>query len=260
MDFRLVGYSYESEEDARERMEEKARLHRALHERREAMSPAKYRERLRRLDAQPEQGEYRVVIAEEVAERVDENNVITRNRYGVLVLNSQDTCFLDVDHVPQSWWKRLLGMGSEEDELLKRARSLCAEDEALGLRVYRTARGWRVVAAAPGLQPGSEAMQHLCERLSVDALYRRLCGQQGCWRARLTPKPRRVGMGSVYPAPASSAQAAPGAAEWLGEYEQKTAGMAVCRLVDTFGRPVRSAIVELHDVRTCACKAEQPLR
>lgn len=261
--FRLQGYSFHSVEEARERLEEKARLHGAMYGG-GALSPAEYRAALRRLDEQPEAGEYTVVIAEELLAEVDAQNVITRNRYGAEVLNSEDTCFLDVDSFAPGLWgrmvRRLCGGRSDEELLLEAVRSLCREDATLGVRVYRTARGWRLAAAAQGLAPVSAVMEKLCARLRVDALYRKLCAQQGCWRARLTPKPYRLRMPGVYPQPpASDAAAGEAAREWLELYQQRSAGAAVCRLVDTVGAPLRGPIIALHDERTAALKSERHL-
>lgn len=263
--FRLQGYSFCSAEEAQARLEEKARLHAALYGSPAAISPAEYRARLRRLDEQPDTGEYSAVIAEELLEELDARNVITRNRYGAEVLNSEDTCFLDVDHfVPTGLWTRIVrcfgGGPGEEELLLEAVRRLCREEPELGVRVYRTARGWRLAAVAPGLSPGSVAMETLCSRLQVDALYCKLCMKQGCWRARLTPKPFRLRMPGKYPQPlSSSAAGGQEAQEWLALYKARAAGSAVCRLVDTVGTPVRNAIISLHDERTSALKPEFPL-
>lgn len=265
MQFRLQGYSFLSLDEARARLEEKAKLHAALYED-GAIAPSEYRARLRSLDEQPDAGEYSVVIAEELLEELDARNVITRNRYGAEVLNSEDTCFLDVDNFTPSrgLWARalsLFGPGKSEEELLLEAvRALCQEESKLGVRVYRTARGWRMVAAAPGLAPGSAVMEKLCTRLRVDALYCKLCIKQGCWRARLTPKPYRLRMPGVYPQPqVSNATHSLAVQEWLGLYKERSSRAAVCRLVDTLGAPVRSAMIELHDERTGALKSDIPL-
>lgn len=263
MRFRLRGYSFRSVAEARERLEEKARLHAALYEKRPAMEPCEYRARLRSLDEQQSETEYSVVITEEILERVDDDNTITRNRYGVEVLNSQDTCFLDVDSFAPGLLARLWGFftgkRNDEERLLQVVRELCEKDAVQGARVYRTARGWRLAVSAPGLAPGSVCMEKLCEGLRVDPLYRKLCEKQGCWRARLTPKPWRLRMPCVYPQPAASDEDSSAAAEWLALYRQKSEAVSVCRLVDTVGKPISGAVIELHDSRTGALKQERLL-
>lgn len=263
MRFRLRGYSFRSVAEARERLEEKARLHAALYDKCSTLKPDEYRARLRGLDEQQSEAEYSVVITEEILEQVDEQNTITRNRYGVEVLNSRDTCFLDVDSFAPGFFSRIWGifgrkMGDEE-RLLQAVRGLCEEDAEMGARVYRTARGWRIAVAAPGLSPESAYMEQLCKRLRVDALYRKLCVRQNCWRARLTPKPWRLRMPCVYPLPVSSDERPAAAAEWLALYQQLSEGVSVCRLVDAMGRPMVGEVIRLHDACTGALKQDRPL-
>ena len=96
--------------------------------------------------------------------------------------------------------------------------------------------------------------------LDVDFRYAELCRAQGCWRARLTPKPERVGLkrpprGTRFPrAPEAEAPFA----AWLDEYRKASDGFAVCKPVATVGRFVEDGIVRLHDQRT-RCGSGLPL-
>lgn len=261
---RLQAYSRHSPADARTRMEEKVRVLSAFY-----ASPASpeavesMRSSLRALDEQPEESDYSAAILEPLLRRVDARNIITRNRYGAEVLNSEDTCFLDVDSFPPSWAERIRSIfsrrRSDEERLLAAAAALCAEDAAMSIRVYRTAGGWRLIVAADDLYPVSPRAEALMRRLRVDTIYTRLCHRQACWRARLTPKPYRLGMPTRYPRPALSGAVTEAEQEWIALYEQKSASVAVCRLVDTFGPPLRSAIIELHDELTAALQVDRRL-
>lgn len=263
MIFKMLGYSFRSMEEARERLNEKARLHLAMYASPAGMAVEEYRARLRKLDEQTDESEYSVVIAEPILQQPDPSNIITRNRYGVEVLNSSNTCFLDVDRVSLSWSDRLLRLlGSknrDEEKLLQMARKLCEGDKSLGVRVYRTARGWRLAVTADALLPQSPCMEMLCRHLGVDSLYHELCIRQNCWRARLTPKPRRLGMERVFPRAAASDEPSADEASWLAAYEALAAKVAVCRLVDAFGAPICTPIIELHDERTRALKQDYEL-
>lgn len=261
MEFKLCGFSFRDHDEARMRLEEKVRVLSAFYA--SELGVEERRRRLRELNEQDAAEEYDIVITEEVLREVDEKNVITRNRYGVDVLNSLDTCFLDVDAWGASGWGRFLrlfGMGKSDEELLLDAvRELCGEDISYGVRVYRTMRGWRLIAVANDLSPDSPRMDMLCDRLRVDPLYRKMCRKQGCWRARLTPKPYRLGMPHAFPCPQVSGQPEPGAADWLAQYRDLSANTAVCRLVDAFGAPVKGHIVELHDELTGARMSDMNL-
>lgn len=262
--WKLRGISFESMSDARERLDERRRLREAF-----AEAPAaseqdveEYRAKLRALDELHE-GEYSVLTLEPVLEQLDENNIVTRNRYGVKVLNSTSVCFVDVDEYPLSLGDSLRALfgrkTSPEEKLIEKLRSLCAADESLGVRLYRTRQGWRVMMSGRGIAPDSERMNELFAALHADCLYASLCKRQKCWRARLTPKPYRVGV-TGYPAPMDSESASsPKILEWLQRYESACAGKAVCRLVESMGRKITGNVVELHDAETAAGVQDAPL-
>lgn len=263
--FTLRAWSFQSLEEARERLEAKAR--RLEHFYRSAGSAddvAQLRHDLRRLNDQTM--EYSTVLTETVVDVIDAHNTITRNHYGAEVLNSTDTCFLDVDAFPPSLVERITSLFTstqrhDQDRLLEAASRICREHAGMAMRVYRTARGWRVVAAAPGLTPDSPLAATLYRRLRVDPLYAALCSKQACWRARLTPKPYRMRpeLPGPYPQPKSSAESQADTDAWVAAYREKSAGKAVCRLVDTLGPSINTRIVQEHDSRTGAAMLDAPL-
>lgn len=134
------------------------------------------------------------------------------------------------------------------------AWELARAHPGLGVRVYRTAAGLRVIVTGADAAPGSERARDILTALGTDPLYLELCATHASYRARLTPKPFRVGM----PALPVRWPCADEAEErrwlrWVDEYERAAAAFAVCRLVSASG-PVPSAseqrLVELHDERT----------
>ncbi|MBE6435997.1 MAG: hypothetical protein E7030_07315 [Akkermansiaceae bacterium] len=254
----LCGSSFESMEHARAQLEHKRALWQAY-----LANPAahpSFVSQLRALDMLPHEQEYHVTVTESIAAQLNADNVITRNRYGSLVLNSESLCFVDVDSFNDSLLRRLFGLHrSPELLLLQKVRSLCAEDSTLSARVYRTAHGWRVLLQGAGISPVSPRMEQLFDALQADPLYRNLCRKQLCWRARLSPKPYHLGL-PRFPFLTDSAQAPTQMAEWLALYEQKTAPFGVCRLLDSFGPSIESDILQLHDTQTRALIPDLPLR
>ncbi|MBQ6102185.1 MAG: hypothetical protein IJL06_00770 [Kiritimatiellae bacterium] len=272
-------------------------------------------------------GGYESAICEEILEEPDARNAVTRNRYGAEVLNSEDTCFLDVDEVRRPWtagetlfrWavpaavfaavstglakgvpalRAALGFSSEvhgwlfpsvflglvcalpfaaraglrkppasddpEATLLAKVRALAEMPAWRGVaaRVYRTAAGFRVLVQADGLLPRFDCppFRELERTLGADARYVCLCNAQGCWRARLTPKPERVGLKrppreTRFP---RAPEAEPAFAAWLDGYRKASEGFAVCEPVATVGRFVENGVVRLHDERT-RCGSGLPL-
>lgn len=255
--WKLRGISYSSMSEARARLEERYRIRSAFAARRgvSAEEVAEHCARLRSLDELKED-EYSTLLLEPVLEQVDADSLITRNRYGVQVLNSTTLCFVDVDDFPLSLGDTLRGLFGKkttpEEKLLQALRDLCAADESLGVRLYRTHNGWRVMLTGRGLAPDSARMHEICRILHADPLYESLCSRQQCWRARLTPKPYRVGVPG-YPRPVDSESVAtPQVQDWLQRYESASRGKAVCRLVDAVGRKMQSPLIELHDRMTGA--------
>lgn len=261
--YKLRAYSFRSAEDARERLRAKVRALQAF--RRSSGSAedvAALRLNLRQQDELCE-ANYEAVMTEPIIRQIDAHNIITRNRYGAEVLNSDDTCFLDVDRFEVGFLEKLLGLfgrkRSPEEALLQELCALCAEDDSLGVRVYRTSKGWRLLVAGTGLAPDSPRMHSLCHRLQVDAMYASLCHKQRCWRARLTPKPSRIGM-PRFPRTDDSESALVATAEWETLYAKQTKGISVCRLVDSLGAAICSPIVRVHDDATGALHPDRPLR
>lgn len=262
--WKLRGISDASMQEARERLEERCRIREAF-ARQGVVSDAEvkaFRASLRALD-EVQGEEYTVLLLETIVEKLDEDNIITRNRYGVQVLNSTSVCFVDVDDFPLSLGDKLRGFFgqklSPEQKLLQTLRDLCATDASLGARLYRTHSGWRIMLAGEGLKPDSARMHEICRILHADPLYESLCSRQQCWRARLSPKPYRVGVPG-YPRPVDSESVHTTEAQnWLMRYESACSGKAVCRLVDCIGCAISGAAVELHDRLTSALAIDRAL-
>lgn len=214
-----------------------------------AASAQRMRAALRKLRGQ-DGDTYEACLLEPVWRAVNAENIITRNRYGALVINSTDTCFADVDTAPASLWelvKGLFGAGTPpERRLLDVMRQIHVEHPDLSMRLYRTAKGWRVLLSGAGVELGSPLVDTLFSRLHVDPLYSGLCRRQACWRARVSPKPWRLNLPRC-PRPASSEEAPAALAEWVQEYERACEGRAVCRLVESFGPRMQGEIPALHD-------------
>lgn len=189
--------------------------------------------------------------------------IVTRNRAGALVLNTDQIAFVDVD-LPAKTGSLLGAIGG----LFRRSR---APDEAVGaalarveawageerarLRAYRTARGLRLLRMDAPLDPAGEECLRMFTALGADPQYARLCSIQKSFRARLTPKPRRVECGDApgsHPRTDAAIQAA--FREWLARYERACERYAVCSFIGEYGPGTASApaqaIAALHDPRT----------
>jgi hypothetical protein len=193
--------------------------------------------------------------------------LVTRNAYGSLVLNARDLMFVDVDLPrpslrPARLLRALFGgrepaVSPSEEQALEKIRAWCAARPDISLRLYRTAAGFRACLVDRPRPANAAASRAILDELGADPLYRRLCEVQECFRARLTPKPWRIGLRAPTDRyPFLDAAAAERHHEWLRLYDDHAPRYATCRLVETHGpdkvHPDLASLVMLHDSLTAA--------
>ncbi len=206
--------------------------------------------------------DYAADIREEIVREIDSHNIITRNRYGARVLNSDSTTILDIDHHRKTFLETL-GFRKRDDKaaIVEDLAILAARPEyrAVDFRVYETAKGIRVIVIGPYFDPNAAEGRSLLERSNTDPVFAMLCRKQSCYRARLTPKPYRIKQKGIrYRWPMEQADLERARA-WVGEYESRSANFAVCSYIKTLGRQtLLPEIVALHDQETKA-DSRQPL-
>ncbi|OYT73163.1 MAG: hypothetical protein CFK52_02535 [Chloracidobacterium sp. CP2_5A] len=196
--------------------------------------------------------------------------VITRNAAGCRVINTAQVMFIDLDFASAlvgDWrgalaalWRSIGGVSQAKAEPQERVLAKVRkwhEREASDwrVRVYRTRAGLRLLIAHGLFEPTSKDAQQVMTRLGADARYRRLCAVQACFRARLTPKPWRIGMArppATYPWTNADEEARQRA--WESRYEASIGRFAVCRLLADLGRqplhPDAERVMRLHDAHT----------
>jgi len=186
--------------------------------------------------------------------------VITRNSYGVQVLNTARLLFLDIDLQPPSLIdriKRIFGGVSAEEKAIANLRNALRSYGRATFRLYRTASGLRAIAIDREFDPTARDVRDLMRDTGTDPAYARLCLAQRSFRARLTPKPWRCNS-SAPPGqhPRSDAKLREQFAAWLSDYEKASSRYATCRFLETVGggspRGNAKTLVEVHD-RTTRC-------
>ena len=212
--------------------------------------------------------------------------VITRNVYGALVMNARDLMFVDIDRegsaapaagpdIVQDVAKELIsGLSSlfgktkpagppmpvqqplTADPVVTEIHRV-AERNNLALRIYKTAAGYRALIFNMRFDPASSQSEALLREFGSDALYMRLCKMQESFRARLTPKPWRMGMSQPpvsFPFEGSNDEAR--FYEWVAKYTASSAGYATCRFIGGFGAGSIEAgfpaLIAYHDQETKA--------
>ncbi len=187
--------------------------------------------------------------------------LISRNGYGALVLNAARVFIADIDLAEGSSGgilARLFGKRPADPATaaLEQLHQWQARQPDWALRVYRTKAGLRVLATHELFDPVAKATRDILTSLGSDPLYTALCRSQACFRARLTPKPWRIGLKAPsrrYPFQSAADEAQ--FQSWLQRYEAAAPRFAVCRLAAEIGPrtevPEAAVVVALHDRYAC---------
>lgn len=181
-------------------------------------------------------------LPEELIETINEHSGITRNRYGCLVLNSDNMLIADIDLPKPSFFSKIMKVIgrhkalTEAEALLKLTEWLMQHPD-MGARVYRTAAGLRYIFSHAPIAPDEHAFNWLKE-MGSDRLYVFLCKEQQSFRARLTPKPWRCQQerppAHLFPFVNEKSERI--FTDWLAAYENKARPFATCAYIGSYGR------------------------
>jgi hypothetical protein len=236
------GGSNESEDDAHEKALEKIKLV------------------VRKIEGEqlPEK-DYTAEIREEILKDFDTENVVTRNRYGAEVLNSQDMPIIDVDKPKIGFFGIFKSYSFKEKKqmMLEQAIESAKKFPELNFRIYETRKGYRVIVANKNLRAGDSVVKDLFKAFNCDPLYASLCRKQDCFRARLTPKPSYIKhKGKRFKFPMNSTDSEK---DWIESYADASKSFSTCHLVKEVGpRADRSEVIEYHD-EICKVRDRLPL-
>ena len=208
--------------------------------------------------------EYEAEIREEILRIIDDHSAITRNRYGAQVLNAENLMILDIDKPKPSGG--LAGLFKKKDtrspkeQIFDSVRQLAdtPKYKGYGFRIYETFQGARVIVSGRDFDPRAAETKRIMDEFHCDPLYIRLCIRQGCYRARLTPKPHRMNMRRFkvqFPREGEDL----GFQQWLAAYERESRNFNSCRFIEQVGASHSLInVVQLHDEITGA-NFRQPL-
>jgi hypothetical protein len=156
--------------------------------------------------------------------------------------------------------------GGAEQRALARLRRFVAAHPDWRLRVYRTPAGFRTLAMHRPFAPDEAAVADFFRQIRADKVYVRMCERQRCFRARVSPKPWRMGMDRhIRPRPGTwpvAPERRPERQQWIQDYERRAGDFAACRHVETLGSggtdPGIEAVRDLHD-RLCRADSDLAL-
>lgn len=188
---------------------------------------------------------------------------ITRNIYGSTILNCRDLMFIDIDcHEPPAilrWVRALFGIRGptqhSEAGALENIRFWSKVNPQTAMNVYRTAAGLRVAIVDRAIRANEPDVHGILKELDSDPRYMLLCDAQQCFRARLSPKPWRIGVEMLperYPYEDATEEAT--YHDWLRRYDDAASRYATCQFVERFGPETIDSslapLIELHDALT----------
>ncbi|KLI99077.1 hypothetical protein [Luteimonas sp. FCS-9] len=154
--------------------------------------------------------------------------------------------------------------GGPEGGALARIEAFAQAHPDWHLRVYRTPAGLRVLVLHRTFSPCEPDVALLFQALQADRLYSSLCRLQHCFRARVSPKPWRIGI-VEHIRPRSAAWSReharlPERLAWIDAYARRSQGFAACRYLRTLGDaaidPKAGRVMDLHDA---LARAHAPL-
>lgn len=198
--------------------------------------------------------DYEAEIREELLQTIDDGSVITRNRYGARVLNVEKLMILDIDKPKPAGGGGLAGLFKKKDprppkeQIFEMVRSLATTKYTnLGFRIYETYQGARVIVLGRDFDPRDSQTKKMMDEFNCDPLYTLLCIKQGCYRARLTPKPSRMkfrGYKVKYPREGDEGEFQ----RWVLEYESMSRNFSVCKFIEQVGATYSAPeVVRFHD-------------
>lgn len=209
-------------------------------------------------------------IREEVVDEVLSSDgralaVLTRNNFGALVLNSESVFFGDIDVTESGFISRILEkLGKTKKDkayYVNKVEAFQKDNQKYTFKVYETFAGLRVVITNQLFDSNSSEVNTIFAALDTDPLYVMLCKNQNCFRARLSPKPWRIGIDrplSRFPRNCQSEKSE--FEQWLENYKQVSTKFGVVRLLKKFGTDKSHSDVErvlsIHDEHSCQASRE----
>lgn len=210
------------------------------------------------LDYQAQMQEIREELVEDLLQPDGSRiGAITRNRYGALVLNTEQLLIADIDIPQPNLWRRFLALFGirypTKQAVIQSIELLQQQEPQVGLRIYETFAGLRVFITHLPMRTNTEQSNQWLTRLGADKRYQKLCELQHCYRARLTAKPWRCEMSrppsTKYPRENRLTQQR--FANWLQRYEQKNKQHSTVHLVRQLGplpqHEVIKKLIAVHD-------------
>ena len=137
---------------------------------------------------------------------------------------------------------------------MEKVKEYLSANADANLRVYKTPLGLRVLFMHKLFDPSSDDTMSILTKLDSDAIYIQMCKNQQCFRARVSPKPWRIGIERLTPRPGVwpiSKDRLPARQHWVEAYTEKAENYAACEFWQQLGssltHPKAEKVRQLHD-------------
>jgi hypothetical protein len=145
--------------------------------------------------------------------------------------------------------------GGPEEQARQRLARFLELNSNWYVRLYRTPAGLRVLALHQTFDPADPLVTECFRALETDPIYVRMCQRQRCFRARVSPKPWRIGIDThvkprsgVWPV---TPERLPERQAWIDAYDRAAEGYASCQFIAALGSgrvdPAAAEVQRLHD-------------
>ncbi len=150
---------------------------------------------------------------------------------------------------------RVAIVGGPEEQARQRLARFLDRNPDWYVRLYRTPAGLRVLVLHQTFDPADPRVAEFFQALATDPIYVRMCLRQHCFRARVSPKPWRIGIPQhMKPRPGVwpvNPERLPERQAWIASYERAAEGYAACQFVAALGSgrvdPAAAEVQRLHD-------------
>lgn len=154
--------------------------------------------------------------------------------------------------------------GGVQAQAKRKIKKFSKQNPAWNLQVYRTPAGYRVLVLHKTFDPNADETLAFFRALDSDPIYVRMCKNQRCFRARVSPKPWRIGLDShmkpssgVWPI---SPERMPDREKWIEHYDRTARNYASCRFEEHLGSNTINAKAEyIRSIHDKYCKAKTSL-
>lgn len=174
---------------------------------------------------------------------------------GYILLGLGFLSMVYANRIAQRFLKEKLKIeGGFEERTKNLVKQYVDQNPSAHFRLYRTPMGYRVLAMHKTFDPATDEPFEILNSWKSDRIYIQMCKNQRCFRARVSPKPWRIGVGRLAPRPGVwpiKLERMPDREKWVKHYSEKSKKFASCEFVVKIGSNIvdtkAEAVRVLHD-------------